>query len=139
MRCTYSLYEMDAGTSTNNVVDSVSHPDEFKDLFYRELDHRDQNIKTQNNDKYTLKQSVYDHAMKALTLSPEEVSSDISAKFKHWVKENLQIERIDDEDVLFCRKRNLPVVTYENLFNVIHECHLSTGHQGRDRTWIAAS
>ena len=32
-------------------------------------------------------------------------------------------------------KSNHPIVTYENLYTKIKECHERVGHHGRDKTW----
>ncbi|CAF4124122.1 unnamed protein product [Rotaria magnacalcarata] len=39
------------------------------------------------------------------------------------------------QDILYASKQKLPVVTFENLFEKINECHTAVGHLGRDKTW----
>ncbi len=43
--------------------------------------------------------------------------------------------KIGEQDILYSSKEKLPVVTFENLFEKINECHTAVGHPGRDKTW----
>ena len=56
------------------------------------------------------------------------------AKFKHWAKNNFRKTTIGEKDILICLKSDCPVVTRDEVFNVIHKCHLIIEHSGRDKT-----
>jgi hypothetical protein len=43
--------------------------------------------------------------------------------------------KIGEQDILCSSKEKLPMVTFENLFEKINECHTAVGHLGRDKTW----
>ncbi|CAF4995878.1 unnamed protein product, partial [Rotaria magnacalcarata] len=62
------------------------------------------------------------------------LSGDPQLKF--WVKKNFKLIKIGDQSVVYEIKSNHPVVTHENLYTKIKECHERVGHHGRDKTWI---
>jgi hypothetical protein len=58
------------------------------------------------------------------------------AQLKFWVLKNFKLVSIGDQKVVYEKKSNLPVITYENLYGKINECHIRVGHHGRDKTWV---
>ncbi len=56
-------------------------------------------------------------------------------QFKFWAKKHFNLVKIGEQDILYSLKEKLPVVTFENLFEKINECHTVVGHLGRDKTW----
>jgi len=57
-------------------------------------------------------------------------------QLKFWTIKNFKLVKIGDQNVVYDIKRNLPIVTYENLYQRIKECHERVGHHGRDKTWV---
>ncbi|CAF0794171.1 unnamed protein product [Didymodactylos carnosus] len=58
-----------------------------------------------------------------------------NAQFKFWAKKNFEIIKIEDKSIIYSIKEKRSVVTYENLFDKLNECHTAVGHLGRDKTW----
>ena len=69
-----------------------------------------------------------------LLILPKGHKTEERAKFKHWAKNNFRKTTIEGKDILICLKIDYPVVTRDEVFNVIHKCHLRTEHSGRDTT-----
>jgi len=59
-----------------------------------------------------------------------------NSKLKFWVYKNLKLIKIGDQNVVYGIKSNHPIVTYQNLYIKIKECHERVVHDGRDKTWI---
>jgi hypothetical protein len=59
------------------------------------------------------------------------------AQLKFWAKKHFNLVKIGEQDILYSysSKEKLPVVTFENLFDKINECHTAVGDLGRDKTW----
>ncbi|CAM4967610.1 unnamed protein product [Rotaria socialis] len=57
------------------------------------------------------------------------------AQLEFWAKKHFVLVKIGEQDILYASKQKLPVVTFENLFKKIDECHTAVGHLGRDKTW----
>lgn len=81
--------------------------------------------------KYTIKQNTYDLILNILTSR----ESNVSPKFRFWAKKTFISVKIGGKEFVYNKKTNLPVVTHEQLFEKIEECHLAVGHSGRDKTW----
>ncbi|CAF4543180.1 unnamed protein product, partial [Didymodactylos carnosus] len=80
-------------------------------------------------DKYLIKQDMYDDII--LTLR----DGWGTAQFKFWVNKHFKLVKIGETNVVYGMKVNQPVVTYEQLFRKVKECHERVGHFGRDKTW----
>jgi hypothetical protein len=59
------------------------------------------------------------------------------SQFKYWVRKNFKLITNGNEHAVYEIESNLPIVTHENLYAKIKECHEKDGHRGRDKTWIA--
>jgi len=57
------------------------------------------------------------------------------SQLKFWAKKHFDLDKIGEQDILYPSKENLPVVTFENLFEKLTKCHTVVGHLGRDKTW----
>ncbi|CAF0987792.1 unnamed protein product [Rotaria sordida] len=57
------------------------------------------------------------------------------AQFKFWVHKHFKLVTIGELQVVYGIKSNNPVITYEQLYTTIKECHERLGHHGRDKTW----
>ncbi len=57
------------------------------------------------------------------------------SQFNFWAKKCFNTVKIGDQVLLYSIKEKLPVVKYENVFEVLNECHIAVGHLGRDKTW----
>ncbi|CAF2943784.1 unnamed protein product [Rotaria sp. Silwood2] len=87
------------------------------------------NVKKQN--KYLIKKDTYNEAVKIL----QGTEGKYQRQFKFGAKKQFVLVKIGEQQVLYSSKQKLPVVTFENLFERINECHTAVGHLGRDKTW----
>ena len=81
--------------------------------------------------KYTIKDVTYGKIMKVL----KSEICDESAKFKFWARQNFSLVQIGSEQFVYNKVSNLPVITYESMYEKILDCHLVVGHSGREKTW----
>lgn len=87
------------------------------------------NVKKQS--KYLIKTEMYNEVIQILKGRETKYQSQL----KFWAKKHFNLIKIGEQDVLYSSKEKLPVVTSENLFEKINECHTAVGHLGRDKTW----
>ena len=97
--------------------------------FYKLLDNHIQGLNHKFQGKFSIRQSLYDDIILVL----RDGSGD--SQFKFWVHKNFKLIKIGDQNVVYDIKSNHPIVTYENLYTKIKECHERVGHHGRDKTW----
>ncbi|CAF1267189.1 unnamed protein product [Rotaria sordida] len=58
------------------------------------------------------------------------------AQFRYWVQKHFMLVKIGEIHVVYSNgKVSRPVVTYEELYTKLNECHKRVGHHGRDKTW----
>ncbi|CAM4848220.1 unnamed protein product, partial [Rotaria magnacalcarata] len=53
----------------------------------------------------------------------------------HLVTKTFKIIEIKSIELVYDIKKNLPLITFENLYEKIKECHVAVGHSDRDKTW----
>ena len=82
-------------------------------------------------EKYTINNDMYYKMMKVLNSADIEVS----LKFKFWVRHTFCLMKIGSTNLIYNKKSNLPLITQENMYEKINDCHTSVGHSGRDKTW----
>ena len=71
--------------------------------------------------KYTIKNDMCLDILNVL----KSKETNISPKFKFWVKETFHLVQTGSSESIYVTKRKLPLVTYENIFEKITECHLT--------------
>jgi len=98
--------------------------------FYKVLSKYIESLNEKFREKFCIKQALYDD----LILVLRDGWGDPQLKF--WTIKNFKLVKIGDQNVVYDIKRNLPIVTYENLYQRIKECHERVGHHGRDKTWV---
>ncbi|CAF4493795.1 unnamed protein product, partial [Rotaria magnacalcarata] len=98
--------------------------------FYKLLEKHIEGLNYKFQEKFSIKQLLYNDIILVL----QGLSGDPQLKF--WVKKNFKLIKIGDQSVVYEIKSNHPVVTHENLYTKIKECHERVGHHGRDKTWI---
>jgi hypothetical protein len=98
--------------------------------FYKLLDKHIEALNQKFQEKFSIKQSLYDDIILVL----RDGWGDSQLKF--WVNKNFKLVKIGDQNVVYEIKSNLSVVTFDNLYTKIKECHERVGHHGRDKTWI---
>ncbi|CAM4841372.1 unnamed protein product [Rotaria magnacalcarata] len=98
--------------------------------YYKLLDNHIQSLNSKFREKFSIKQSLYDDIILVL----RDGWGDSQLKF--WVHKNFKLAKNGDQHLVYEIKSNCPIVTYENLFIKIKECHEKVGHQGRDKTWL---
>lgn len=99
--------------------------------FYKLLDKHILNLNQKFRNKFSVRQSLYDDIVLAL----RDGWGD--SQFKYWVRKNFKLITNGNEHTVYEIESNLPIVTHENLYAKIKECHEKDGHRGRDKTWIA--
>ncbi|CAF2953549.1 unnamed protein product [Rotaria sp. Silwood2] len=58
------------------------------------------------------------------------------AQFRYWAQKHFILVKIGETHVVHTTgKVSRPVVTYEELYTKLNECHTRVGHHGRDKTW----
>ena len=56
------------------------------------------------------------------------------AHFKFWIHKHFKLATIGELQAIYGIKSNNPVITCEQLYTTIKECHERVGHHGRDKT-----
>jgi hypothetical protein len=98
--------------------------------FYELLDKHIEGLNHKFQVNFSIKQSLYDDIILVLRDGWRD------SQLKFWVNKNFKLIKIGDQNVVYDIKANHPIVTYENLYIKIKECHERVGHHGRDKTWV---
>ena len=98
--------------------------------YYKLLDDHIQSLNPKFQDKFSIRKSLYNDIILVL----RDGWGD--SQFKFWVHKNFKLMKIGDQDFVYDIKSNNPIVTHENLYIKIKECHEKVDHQGRDKTWL---
>lgn len=101
------------------------------DVFNKKLHSYIDTLDVKKRAKYTIKDQTYWEILKVL--KGEE--SQESAAFKYWARQNFVLADIGTEQMLYDEKTNLPIITFESIYEKIRDCHTAVGHSGRDKTW----
>jgi len=100
------------------------------DLFYKKLDNHILNLNEKFRAKYLVKKEMYEDIILVLR------DGWGGAQFRYWVQKHFVLVKIGEVHVVYSSgKKSRPVVTYEELYTKLNECHSRVGHRGRDRTW----
>ena len=100
------------------------------DLFYEKLDNHIQNLNEKFRAKYLIKKEMYEDIILVLR------DGWGGAQFRYWVQKHFMLVKIGEVPVVYSSgKVSRPVVTYEELYTKLNECHNRVGHHGRDKTW----
>ena len=102
----------------------------MKEGFYVKLKALVAELDVKRQSKYLITTETYN---KILDVLSSETKYD--HQFNFWAKKHFTIVKIGDKPAVHSIKKKLPVVTYEDLFDTINECHAAVGHLGRDKTW----
>jgi len=104
---------------------------EAKEIFYQKLNDYIETLDAKKRAKYTIKNSMYIDIMDVL----KQNKTSVSPKFKFWVKKTFRLVHIASSDVIYVQKTDLPLITHEQIFYKVSDCHSAVGHSGRDKTW----
>uniref|UniRef100_A0A673CDC6 Gypsy retrotransposon integrase-like protein 1 n=1 Tax=Sphaeramia orbicularis TaxID=375764 RepID=A0A673CDC6_9TELE len=107
---------------------------EQRTTFEQLLENHISSLCPSRKDKFLLSEDQYQKIIAALTLEKGQKCAD-GAKFKHWSHSNFETQIIGNKTVLFCKKTANPVITKDDLYTTIHQCHERIGHCGRHKTW----
>ncbi len=99
------------------------------ELFYSKLDQHILSLGEKFRSKFVITQAIYNDIMSVLKDGLGE------AQFKFWVHKHFKLVTIGELQLIYGIKSNNPVVTYEQLYTTIKECHETVGHHSRDKTW----
>jgi hypothetical protein len=60
----------------------------------------------------------------------------VDPQFRYWAQKYFILVKIGETHVVYSSgKVSRPLVTYEELYTKLSECHNRVGHHGRDKTW----
>lgn len=100
------------------------------DIFYKKLDNHIQNLNEKFRAKYLIKKGMYEDIILVLR------DGWGGAQLRHWVQKHFTLVKIGETQVVYSSgKVSRPVVTYEEVYTKLSECHNRVGHHGRDKTW----
>ncbi|CAF4103015.1 unnamed protein product [Rotaria socialis] len=99
------------------------------ELFYSKLDKHIESLDEKFRSKFVIRQAVYNGIILVLKDGCGKSS------FKFWVHKHFKLVKIGELQVVYGIKSNNPVITYEQLYVTIKECHKRVRHHGRDKTW----
>ncbi|CAM4825935.1 unnamed protein product [Rotaria magnacalcarata] len=100
------------------------------EIFYKKLDIHIQNLEEKYRAKYVIKHEMYEDIILVL----RDGWGD--PQFKYWVQKHFTLVKNGDLHVVYNKgKVSCPVVTYEELYTKLYECHNRVSHPGRDKTW----
>lgn len=105
------------------------------DIFNSKLQSYIDTLSETKRNKYTIKNDMYLNILNVL----KQKDTNTTPKFKFWVKETFKLVEIGSTELIYVTKKNLPLITFENMFEKIKECHIAVGHSGRDKTWAEVS
>jgi hypothetical protein len=101
------------------------------DIFYSKLQTYIDTLDIKKRNKYTIKNDIYLDILSVF----EEENKNISAKFKFWVRKTFRLVHIGSTDLIHVMKTDLALVTHEQIYYRVIDCHVAVGHSGRDKTW----
>ncbi|CAF1219970.1 unnamed protein product [Rotaria magnacalcarata] len=100
------------------------------EIFYKKLDIHIQNLEEKYRAKYVIKHEMYEDIILVL----RDGWGD--PQFKYWVQKHFTLVKNGDLYIVYNKgKVSCPVVTYEELYTKLYECHNRVSHPGRDKTW----
>jgi hypothetical protein len=100
------------------------------DIFYKKLDVHIQNLNEKFRAKYVIRKEMY----KDIILVLHDGWGD--PQFKYWVQKHFILVKNGNVNVVYSNdEMSRPVVTYEELYTKLSECHNRVGHHGGDKTW----
>ena len=98
----------------------------MEESFYVKLAAYMETLNRKKQDKYLIKRETYNQVVLILKGTEDK----IQAQFKFWAKKRFHLMKIGDQEILYSSKEKLPVVTFEELFEKINDCHTAVGHLG---------
>jgi len=101
------------------------------DLFNAKIQSYIDKLDEKKRAKYTIKNETYLDMLNVL----KSQNINVSSKFKFLVRQTFRLVQIGSSDLIYVAKTNLPLITHENLYVKITDCHVAVGHSGRDKTW----
>jgi hypothetical protein len=101
------------------------------ELFNEKIQSYINNLDVKKRDKYTIKNDMYSNILNVL----KSKNTAVSAKFKFWVRRTFSLVEIGSSQLIYNKKNNLPLISHENMYEKIADCHKAVGHSGRDKTW----
>lgn len=107
---------------------------EQKTEFYTLLDAYISTLAIKKQESFCIPQEKYNRIVHSLQLAKGAVCQ-YGTKFKFWCNQHFKLEKIGTNSIVYCVKTSSPVVTKEDMFDVISRCHEQVGHSGRDKTW----
>ena len=99
------------------------------ELFYSKLDEHIESLGEKFRLKFVITQAVHNGIILVLKDGWSEI------QFKFWDHKHFKLVTIGELQVVYGIKSNNPVITYQQLYTTIKECHERVGHHGRDTTW----
>lgn len=101
------------------------------EIFNKRLHEYIKGLDVKKQTKYTIDNNTYQKIQ--LVLQHQDIP--VSPKFKFWAKQTFILVQIGLNHFVYNKQLNLPLITFEHLYEKISECHAVVGHSGRDKTW----
>ncbi|CAF4190830.1 unnamed protein product [Rotaria magnacalcarata] len=101
------------------------------DIFYSKFQTYIDTLDIKKPNKYTIKNDIYLNILNVLKAN----YTDKSAKFKFWVRQTFRLVQIGSTDLVYVIKNDLLLVTHEQIYYRVVDCHVAVGQSGRDKTW----
>lgn len=100
-------------------------------IFNHKLQSYIDKLSENKRNKYTIKNDMYSDIFNVL----KKNDTNTTPKFKFWVRETFNLIEVGSSELIYVTRRNLPLITFEKMYEKITECHIAVGHSGRDKTW----
>ncbi|CAF4391972.1 unnamed protein product [Rotaria magnacalcarata] len=91
------------------------------DIFYSKFQTYIDTLDIEKRNKYTIKNDIYLNILNVL----KENYTSISAKFKFWVRQTFRLVQIGSTDLVYVIKNDLPLVTHEQIYYRVVDCHVA--------------
>ena len=102
--------------------------EEKKTLFYEKLDEYESKFL---QEKCVLSSEKYNLILECLN-TEKGIKAPGGARFKHWAKAIFRKTTIGEKEVLICLKTECPVVTRDEVFEVISKCHIQACQKSKN-------
>ena len=103
-----------------------------KRLFYEKLDEYESKLPQKyDREKFVLSSEKYNLILECLN-TEKGIKAPGGARFKHWEKTIFRKTTIGEKEVLICLKTECPVVTRDEVFEVISKCHIQACQKSKN-------
>jgi hypothetical protein len=103
-----------------------------KRLFYEKLDEYESKLPQKyDREKFVLSSEKYNLILECLN-TEKGIKAPGGARFKNWEKAIFRKTTIGEKEVLICLNTECPVVTRDEVFEVISKCHIQACQESKN-------